>query len=204
MSALTDLDREIALCRQCEIAKTRTMSVPGEGSDNAEIMFIGEAPGWHEDQQGRPFVGPAGQFLDELLASIHLKRSHVFIANVIKCRPPGNREPLPIEILNCQKWLDRQIELISPKIIVTLGRYSMAKFFPGKSISKVHGTAEKQNGVFYFAMYHPAAALHQGNLRQTIQQDIFKLPQLLEQARTETIKETGPQSESQPQQLSMF
>jgi len=122
MSALTDLDREIALCRQCEIAKTRTMSVPGEGSDNAEIMFIGEAPGWHEDQQGRPFVGPAGQFLDELLASIHLKRSHVFIANVIKCRPPGNREPLPIEILNCQKWLDRQIELISPKIIVTLGR----------------------------------------------------------------------------------
>jgi DNA polymerase len=204
MSALTDLDKEIALCRQCEIAKTRTRSVPGEGAENAEIMFIGEAPGWHEDQQGRPFVGPAGQFLDELLASIHLKRPQVYIANVIKCRPPGNRDPLPTEIANCQKWLDRQIELISPKIIVTLGRYSMAKFFPGKSISKIHGTAQTQNGIIYFAMYHPAAALHQGNLRQTITQDMQKLPPLLVQAKAVSIKEAEPETESQPQQLSMF
>ena len=127
---------------------------------------------------------PAGQFLDELLASINLKRPQVYIANVIKCRPPGNRDPLPTEIANCQNWLDQQIELISPKIIVTLGRYSMAKFFPGKTISKIHGTAQTQNGIIYFAMYHPAAALHQGNLRQTIKQDMLKLPPLLAQAKT--------------------
>ena len=206
MSALIDLKKDISLCRLCEIAKTRTKSVPGEGAENAEIMFIGEAPGWHEDQQGRPFIGPAGQFLDELLASINLKRSQVFIANVIKCRPPGNRDPLPIEISNCQKWLDKQIELISPKIIVTLGRYSMAKFFPGKSISKIHGTAQTQNGIIYFAMYHPAAALHQGNLRQTIKEDMLKLPPLLAQAKTVKITEakTEPKSEPSAQQLSMF
>ena len=206
MSALIDLNKDISLCRLCEIAKTRTKSVPGEGAENAEIMFIGEAPGWHEDQQGRPFIGPAGQFLDELLASINLKRPQVFIANVIKCRPPGNRDPLPIEISNCQKWLDKQIELISPKIIVTLGRYSMAKFFPGKSISKIHGTAQTQNGIIYFAMYHPAAALHQGNLRQTIKEDMLKLPPLLAQAKTVKITEakTEPKSEPPAQQLSMF
>ena len=206
MSALTDLNKEIALCRQCEIVRTRTKSVPGEGAENAEIMFIGEAPGWHEDQQGRPFVGPAGQFLDELLASINFKRSQVYIANVIKCRPPGNRDPLPTEISNCQHWLDRQIELVSPKIIVTLGRYSMAKFFPGKSISKIHGTAQAQNGITYFAMYHPAAALHQGNLRQTIMQDMLKLPPLLVQAKSINTKdaEAEPKSEPKSQQLTMF
>ena len=206
MSVLTDLNKEIALCRQCEIARTRTKSVPGEGAENADIMFIGEAPGWHEDQQGRPFVGPAGQFLDELLASINLKRPQVYIANVIKCRPPGNRDPLPIEIANCQHWLDRQIELVSPKIIVTLGRYSMAKFFPGKSISKIHGTAQAQNGITYFAMYHPAAALHQGNLRQTIMQDMLKLPPLLVQAKSINTKdaEAEPKSEPKSQQLTMF
>lgn len=204
MPGLTDLNKEIALCRECEIAKTRTKSVPGEGAENAEIMFIGEAPGWHEDQQGRPFVGPAGQFLDELLASIHLKRSQVFIANVIKCRPPGNRDPLPTEVANCQKWLEHQIKLISPKIIVTLGRYSMAKFFPGKNISKIHGTAHTENGIIYFAMYHPAAALHKGNLRQIIQQDSLKLPSLLAQTKENSSKEVEKQPEQQTQQLSMF
>ena len=208
MSALTDLYKEIDLCRQCEIAKARTKSVPGEGAENADIMFIGEAPGWVEDQQGRPFVGPAGQFLDSLLASISLNRQTVYIANVIKCRPPGNRDPLPLEITNCQKWLDKQIELISPKIIVTLGRYSMAKFFPGKTISKIHGTAQTQNGIIYFAMYHPAAALHQGNLRQTIQQDMLKLPQILAKSKELTAKDTEakaePKSEPPKQQLSLF
>lgn len=157
MSALTDLYKEIAACRLCGIAKTRTRVVPGEGAENAEILFIGEAPGFHEDQMGRPFVGPAGQFLDQLLASINLKRHQVHIANVIKCRPPNNREPSPEEIENCQHWLDKQIALINPKMIVTLGRYSMAKFFPSKSISKIHGTGQRINGVIYFAMYHPAA-----------------------------------------------
>jgi len=198
MSALSELYQEIALCQQCEIAKHRTKVVPGEGPEDAEIMFIGEAPGWHEDQQGRPFVGPAGKYLDELLASINLKREQVYIANVIKCRPQGNRDPLPTEILNCRQWLERQIELIHPKMVVTLGRYSMALFFPGKSISKIHGTALKQDSIIYFAMYHPAAALHQQSLHQTIQADMIKIPSLL--AQTDGIAETKPQ----PQQLTMF
>jgi DNA polymerase len=201
MSALTDLYQEITLCRKCEIAKFRTRVVPGEGAEDAEILFIGEAPGWHEDQQGRPFVGPAGQFLDELLTSINLTRQQVYIANVIKCRPTNNRDPLPIEINNCRPWLERQIQLISPKIIVSLGRYSMAMFFPGKSISKIHGTAQTRDGIIYFAMYHPAAALHQVSLRQTIIEDIQKLPSLLVHAKPAS-NETKSQAE--PQQLSMF
>ncbi len=122
MSALSGLYQEIALCRQCEIAKCRTTVVPGEGAANPDILFMGEAPGWHEDQQGRPFVGQAGQFLEKLLASINLKRQQVFIANVIKCRPPDNRDPLPTEIQNCRPWLDRQIELIKPKMIWLFSR----------------------------------------------------------------------------------
>jgi len=198
MSGLSELYKEITLCQQCEIAKYRTKVVPGEGAEDANIMFIGEAPGWHEDQQGRPFVGPAGQFLEQLLASINLKREQVYIANVIKCRPQGNRDPLPIEIHNCRKWLERQIELIHPKMIVTLGRYSMAMFFPGKSISKIHGTAQKQDNVIYYAMYHPAAALHQQSLRREIEEDMLKIPPLLVQAETMT------KVEPQPQQLTMF
>ncbi len=196
--ALSELYKEIALCQQCEIAKFRTNVVPGEGAEDADILFIGEAPGWHEDQQGRPFVGPAGQYLDELLASINLKRQQVYIANVIKCRPAGNRDPLPVEIHNCRKWLDRQIEIIRPKMIVTLGRYSMVMFFPGKSISKIHGTAQKRDNVIYYAMYHPAAALHQQSLRQAVEADMIKIPSLL--AEVKDIAETEPQ----PQQLKMF
>jgi len=198
MSALSELYQEIALCQQCEIAKYRTKVVPGEGAEDADIMFIGEAPGWHEDQQGRPFVGPAGLYLDELLASINLKREQVYIANVIKCRPLGNRDPLPTEIHNCRKWLERQIELIRPKMIVTLGRYSMAMFFPGKSISKIHGTAQKRDNTIYYAMYHPAAALHQQSLRWTIEEDMLKIPSLLAQAEIMT------EAEQQPRQLTMF
>jgi len=200
MSALSELYQEIALCQLCEIAKFRTKVVPGEGAENAEILFIGEAPGWHEDQQGRPFVGPAGQFLDQLLASIGLKRGQVYIANVIKCRPTGNRDPLPTEIQNCQKWLEKQIEIISPKMIVTLGRFSMAMFFPGKSISKIHGTAQKRDGVIYFAMYHPAAALHQQSLRHAIEEDMLKIPSLLVEMQDVTEAEPEPQ----PEQLKMF
>ena len=198
MSALSELCQEIALCHQCEIAKSRTKVVPGAGAEDADIIFIGEAPGWHEDQQGLPFVGPAGLFLNELLASINLKREQVYIANVIKCRPQGNRDPLPIEIQNCRKWLEKQIELIHPKMIVTLGRYSMARFFPGKSISKIHGTAQRQGDVIYYAMYHPAAALHQQRLRQTIEADMLKIPSIL--ARTKIV----PEAKQQPQQLTMF
>jgi uracil-DNA glycosylase family 4 len=198
VSALTDLYQQVKGCYKCEIARSRCQAVPGEGAESAEIMFIGEAPGWHEDQQGRPFVGPAGQFLDRLLASIGLKRAQVYIANVIKCRPPENRDPLPTEIQNCRPWLDSQIEIIKPKMIVTLGRYSMARYFPGKSISKIHGTAQKRDGIIYFAMYHPAAALHQASLRQDIEADIRKIPALLAESRN-VREETPP-----PQQLSMF
>ncbi len=198
MSALSELNEQIALCQQCEIAKYRTKAVPGEGAEDADIMFIGEAPGWHEDQQGRPFVGPAGQYLDKLLGSIGLGRDKVYITNVIKTRPPSNRDPLPTEVNNCRKWLDRQIEIIRPKIIVTLGRYSMAIFFPGKSISKIHGTAQKRDDTIYYAMYHPAAALHQQSLRQVIEADMMKIPSLL--TEVEDLAETKPQ----PQQLNMF
>jgi DNA polymerase len=198
MTALSELHNEIAVCQRCDLYKHRTKAVPGEGSENAEIMFIGEAPGWHEDQQGLPFVGPAGQYLDNLLASINLKRGQVYIANVIKCRPQGNRDPLPTEISACRQWLDLQIEIIRPKMIVTLGRYSMALFFSGKSISQIHGTAQKRDDIIYYAMYHPAAALHQQSLRRTIEEDMLKIPALLAEAKNIAA------AEPQPQQLSMF
>ena len=198
MSGLSELYKDIADCQRCQLAKYRTRTVPGEGKENAEIMFIGEAPGWHEDQQGRPFVGPAGLYLDQLLASIGLRREQVYIANVIKCRPQGNRDPLPAEIFACRHWLECQIELIHPKIIVTLGRYSMAMFFPGKSISKIHGTAQKRDSIIYFAMYHPAAALHQQSLRRAREEDMLKIPQFLAQAESMT------ETDKQPKQLNMF
>jgi len=199
MSALSELCQEILVCPKCQVlVENRTKVVPGEGAESADIMFIGEAPGWHEDQQGQPFVGPAGLFLNELITSIGLRREQVYITNVVKCRPPGNRDPLPIEIHACRHWLDRQIELIRPKMIVTLGRYSMAMFFPGKSISKIHGTAHKQADIIYYAMYHPAAALHQQSLRQTIEADMLKIPSLL--AEAETVAEVKQPSK----QLNMF
>ncbi len=204
MTPLSELCRKIAVCTKCEVlARTRSRVVPGEGAENAEIMFIGEAPGWHEDQQGRPFVGPAGQFLNHLLASVELKRESVFISNIIKCRPPQNRDPLPGEIQNCNPWLAQQIDLIKPKMIVTLGRYSMAMFFPGKTISKIHGTAQKRDGIIYFAMYHPAAALHQASLRQDIESDMLKIPAILTQMRQETQKPEKP-DKPEPKQLNMF
>ncbi len=200
MSALSELNEEIRHCQKCELARYRNQVVPGEGVENADIMFIGEAPGRNEDQQGRPFVGPAGKFLDELLDLINLNRKQVYIANVIKCRPQGNRDPLPQEIITCRPWLERQIRVINPQIIVTLGRYSMALFFPQKSIGKIHGTAEKHDDIIYYAMYHPAAALHQQNLRETIKADMLKIPQFLAQAKN--IIETEKKQEIK--QMNMF
>jgi uracil-DNA glycosylase family 4 len=200
MSALTDLYNEVAACKRCDLYKCATRAVPGEGPENAEIMFIGEAPGFNEDQQGRPFVGAAGKFLDHLFASIGLNREQVYIANVVKHRPPNNREPLPAEIAACSSWLNRQIDIVHPRIIVTLGRYSMARYFPNKSISKIHGTFEKRDGVIYFAMYHPAAALHQQALRYEIEQDILKIPPLL----VELKKAFKPQVMENPKQLNLF
>ena len=199
MVALSELCQQITTCQRCQVlAENRTRVVPGEGAEDADIVFIGEAPGWHEDQQGRPFVGPAGMFLNQLINSIGLRREQVYITNVIKCRPPQNRDPLPTEIQNCRPWLDRQVELISPKMVVTLGRYSMAMFFPGKSISKIHGTAHKQDNIIYYAMYHPAAALHQQSLRRVVEADMLKIPQILSGA------ETASEAKPEPKQLNMF
>jgi uracil-DNA glycosylase family 4 len=182
VSELESLAAEISRCTRCLLHRGRTKAVPGVGPSNAEIMFIGEAPGFHEDQQGLPFVGAAGNFLDELLESIGLKRQDVYIANVIKCRPPGNRDPLPEEIEACKPYLDRQIELIQPKLVVTLGRFSMARAFPKARISRIHGQPRKIGGVIYYPMYHPAAALHQPSLRRTVEEDMRRIPELIEQA----------------------
>jgi len=198
MSPLTELHAEIERCNNCELAKHRTKVVPGEGPEDAKLLFIGEAPGYNEDQQGRPFVGQAGQYLDQLIGMIGYKRSQVFIANVIKCRPPENRDPMPGEIMACGQWLERQLDLIKPRVIVTLGRFSMAKYFPGESISKVHGRAKRIGGIIYFAMYHPAAALHQGNLRRVIEADMLKLPAVLAEAGK------MEEEKDRPTQLNLF
>jgi uracil-DNA glycosylase family 4 len=199
MSALAELYEKIAVCPDCALSRSRNRAVPGEGPEDAEIMFVGEAPGFYEDQQGRPFVGPAGRLLDDLLASIGLRRDQVYIANVIKCRPPDNRDPLPKEIEACRKWLEGQIELIKPKVVVPLGRFSLAWFFPNESIGRMHGHARYRDGIYYMPMYHPAAALHAGNMRRTIEEDFHKLPAVLEEARK------GPKEEvPEPEQMRLF
>lgn len=183
VTELEALYSAIKVCPDCDLCKTRTRAVPGEGSPTAEIMFVGEGPGFNEDQQGRPFVGAAGKFLDELLASIGQARSSVYITNVLKCRPPSNRDPLPNEVEACRKYLLRQIELINPKLIVTLGRFSLAWFFPNDRIGKVRGQLRRLGDRHLYHIYHPAAALHAGNLRKVIQEDFAKIPAALAKAR---------------------
>ncbi|MDA8217707.1 MAG: uracil-DNA glycosylase [Dehalococcoidales bacterium] len=195
LKALQTVAEEVKRCQRCGLGKTRFKAVPGEGPADARIMFIGEAPGYHENQQGRPFVGQAGKLLEDLLASIGLKREEVFIANVIKCRPAANRDPLPAEIQACAAFLDRQIEAIKPKIIVTLGRYSMARYFPGQTISRIHGAPKKGNGVVYYPVYHPAAALHQPSLRQALEIDFRKIPEIIDSLQ--------PYESAEPESLPM-
>ena len=201
MSELSDLYAEIAACQRCQLAGGRKMAVPGEGPERADVMFIGEAPGFHEDRLGRPFVGAAGHFLEESLASIGMSREGVYICNVIKCRPPNNRDPLPEEIAACKPFLDRQIELVAPRLIVTLGRFSMARWFPDARISRIHGQPKKIGGMVYFPMFHPAAALHQSRYRSDIEQDMLKIPELL--AEASQIAENGT-PEMPAEQLSLF
>lgn len=177
------LYERVRSCTRCALARTRLHAVPGEGPLGAEVMFIGEAPGANEDRQGRPFVGQAGQFLDELLAAGGLKRSEVYICNVLKCRPPENRDPQPDEIAACNDYLNEQLALVDPLVVVTLGRYSMGKFFPQQSISRIHGTFKQADGRFVVPMYHPAAALHQQSLKAVILNDFRSLPAILERAR---------------------
>ncbi len=179
--SLDEIANEIKDCRKCSLYKNRTLAVPGAGNKSAEILFIGEGPGSAEDKSGLPFVGEASKFLDECLAKIKLKREDIFITNVVKCRPPNNRDPLEEEVGICSRnYLYRQLKLIKPKLIVTLGRHSMQVFFPQiKSISSVHGKAYKKTGQVYLIFYHPAAGLYQQSLKQTMIDDFKKIPEIL-------------------------
>jgi uracil-DNA glycosylase len=206
MDSLERVAEEVRGCVICELSRTRTHAVPGEGAPRAAVMLIGEGPGYHEDQQGRPFVGPAGKFLEELLTKAGLEREDVFITNVVKCRPPGNRDPLPDEIMACSGYLQRQIDLIDPAVIVTLGRFSMARWFPGERISKIHGKPKQVGARMIVPMYHPAAALHQTSLRSVIEEDFAALPSILEKAEVARTKqsETEGNDEPPPQQMNLF
>ncbi len=181
---LTELDNKIKECKNCILRSGCTQVVPGEGNPEAEIMFIGEGPGQKEDETGHPFVGAAGKFLNEMLALIKLKREDVFIANVVKCRPPQNRDPLPGEAAACWPWLLEQIKLIRPKLIVTLGRHSMERFLPNQKISLMHGKALRREipeigKQTFYALYHPAAALYNGSMREVLMKDFKRIPKVL-------------------------
>ena len=204
MTDLETIAAEVKVCTKCPLAQGRLKAVPGEGPPEARVMLIGEAPGYHENQQGRPFVGPAGQFLQELLAVAGLERSDVFITNVVKCRPPGNRDPQPDEIAACSDYLSRQSAAIKPRVIVTLGRYSLARFLPGQPISRVHGLPRKVGSVTVFPMYHPAAALHQPTLRKTLLDDMRKLPEILAEIEREDAPRAAPPPPDPPKQLTLF
>ncbi|MBA2248487.1 MAG: uracil-DNA glycosylase [Chloroflexia bacterium] len=193
---------EVKVCPLCELSRTRTHAVPGEGNPDAQVMLIGEGPGWHEDQQGKPFVGASGKFLSELLAKAGLTREDVFITNVVKCRPPSNRDPLPDEIQACSQYLERQIAAIDPDVIVTLGRFSMAKYFPGERISRIHGQPKRIGKRLVVPMYHPAAALHQSSLRGAIEADFAALPKVL--AEQEQYRQAASEKEDPPAQQSLF
>jgi DNA polymerase len=211
---LDEVAAQVTQCEKCQLHFSRKNAVPGEGPANSEIMFIGEGPGFYENEQGRPFVGQAGKFLDELLEMAGLKREQVFICNVVKCRPPGNRDPEPQELQACNGYLDRQIEAINPHVIVTLGRFSMAKFLPQARISSIHGNAMLVNGRMIVPMFHPAAALHQPSLKPQVIEDFKKLPEYLAQMKKdqkeipvfEQKEETSSDHNDEPpaEQLSLF
>ncbi len=199
---LNQIRGEVGVCRNCELWRNATNPVPGEGNPDARILLIGEAPGFHEDTQGKPFVGNSGKFLTQLLESAGLSREDVFITNVVKHRPPGNRDPLPDEMAACAHFLHRQIEIIDPDVIVTLGRFSMSIYFPGERIGRIHGQPKEVNGRFIVPMYHPAAALHNGALRPDLEADFQKLPRLL--AEREKAREAERARAQQPHQQSLF
>jgi DNA polymerase len=183
LEVLARIADEVRRCRACPLHEGTRNAVPGEGNPYAEVMLIGEAPGQHEDAQGRPFVGASGQFLTQLLAAAGYPRSEVFIANVAKHRPPANRDPMPDEIAACSDFLQRQVDAIDPLVIVTLGRHSMARYFPGERISHIHGQPRIVRGRVVLPLYHPAAALHQGALRKVLEADFSTLPSIVERAR---------------------
>ncbi len=196
------MEEQLPLCMAAsDLYKTAKQAVPGDGNPNTEVMFIGEAPGAKEDEMGKPFVGAAGKFLNELLGAIGLQREDIFIANCIKHRPPDNRDPLPEEIAAYAPWLQGQIDIIDPRLIVTLGRFSMEFVLgPGFSISKIHGQPKRRNGRVVMPMYHPAAALYSGNLRPVLLADFKKIPKVIEIIKTPTEPETA-QEEAKEQEM---
>jgi len=204
---LAQIAEETQVCTKCALHHSRKNAVPGIGPADAKIMFIGEGPGFHENEQGKPFVGAAGRFLDELLQAAGMQREDVFITNVVKCRPPSNRDPMPEELEACDAYLQRQIQAINPKVIVTLGRFSMQKFLPHAKISQAHGQAVRVKGRLVVPFYHPAAALHQPSLRATVEADFAKLQDWIEKAGEvpEYVEPVNDEPEDdKPEQLSLF
>lgn len=197
-AALEQIASEVRACTRCRLHETRTLAVPGEGNPDTEVILVGEGPGFNEDQQGRPFVGRAGDLLVKLLASIGWRREDVFITNVVKCRPPGNRDPLPDEIAACAPYLQRQLQALDPAVVVTLGRYSMATFMPGARIGQVHGTSgavDPETGArdaLAFAMYHPAAALRSAEVERASYEDVARVPETLLRARERRARHAEP------------
>jgi uracil-DNA glycosylase family 4 len=188
-AALEEIASEVKSCTRCRLHETRTLAVPGEGSPDTEVVFVGEGPGFNEDRLGRPFVGRAGDLLGKFLATLRWKREEVFITNIVKCRPPDNRDPEPDEIAACAPYLRRQLEVLDPALVVTLGRHSLGRFMPGERISQAHGTvrpvdpASGAANALAFALYHPAAALRTPEIERTSYQDVAMLPAALLESR---------------------
>jgi DNA polymerase len=208
MKSLQELEGEIKKCTACGLSQGRTNVVPGSGNPKAEVMFIGEGPGKNEDIQGEPFVGAAGKLLDEMLAQNNLQRKDVYIANVVKCRPPGNRDPLPQEVNICWPWLEKQISIIQPKLIVLLGRHSLQRFLPKARITEFHGRALRKNfppfgKMVFFPCYHPAAALYNGGLKETLINDFSKIPKVLEVFKKEEKENLDQKDNNEAKQASL-
>jgi len=207
---LEKLARDVNSCQKCPLYRVATRGVPGEGPPNAKILFIGEAPGYYEDQQGRPFVGAAGQLLEEVLGLIGLTRRDVYITNILKHRPPGNRDPERSEIEACGEYLDRQLTLIRPRLICTLGRFSMARFFPPKSMRELHGRSVRYGDATCYALYHPAAALRDPRVKDLFVEDFRRIPEVLAQAEAAAARapaespSQNPPGEPSGEQLSLF
>jgi len=190
LAALEVVATEVRSCTRCRLHETRTLAVPGEGSPDTEVVFVGEGPGFNEDKQGRPFVGRAGDLLTKFLATLRWKRDEVFITNIVKCRPPDNRDPEPDEIAACAPYLKRQLEILDPALIVTLGRHSLGRFMPGERISQAHGTVRPvdpgsgASSAMAFALYHPAAALRTPEIERTSYADVARIPTALVESRS--------------------
>lgn len=204
--ALDEIAEEIRACTACNLHQARTQAVPGEGRPDAGIMFVGEAPGFYEDKQGLPFVGASGRYLEDLLKLVGLTREDVFITNIVRCRPPKNRDPLRPEIDACKGYLDRQIAIIQPKLIATLGRFSMELYFPGEKISRIHGKSKRSGGRLYYPLFHPAAVLRSPSLRPVMEEDFKRMKQLVDEFEN-NIEDDEPPPEPPsrpPEQLSLF